>query len=84
VTRNLIRRQVRSEMSQRLSQLPEGWWVVRLKAPFDPRQFPSASSDALRHAARAELQQLLARAVSGSGVASSAPAGRRGRRHDPS
>jgi len=35
--------------------------LVRLRAGFDRRQFISASSDALKQAVRAELQQLFAR-----------------------
>jgi ribonuclease P protein component len=38
-------------------------WVVRLRSPFDRQKFPSAASDALRQAARAELAQLLDRAL---------------------
>lgn len=39
--------------------MPPGIWVVRLRSPFDRQQFPSAASEALRKAARAELSQLL-------------------------
>ena len=35
--------------------------MLRLRAGFDRRQFISASSDALKQAVRAELQQLFAR-----------------------
>jgi ribonuclease P protein component len=37
--------------------------VVRLRAGFDRKEFVSASSDKLKGAVRAELQQLLARAA---------------------
>ena len=65
VTRNLIRRQMRALMQAHASELPPGLWVLRLKAPFDPRQFPSACSQALRTAVRDELGVLLRRARSG-------------------
>ncbi|WP_343635087.1 ribonuclease P protein component [Roseateles sp.] len=57
VTRALLKRQIRAVFGD-LPDLPPGLWVVRLRMPFDRKQFPSASSDALRAAARAELQQL--------------------------
>ncbi len=65
VTRNLLRRQIRVEMDRRAERLPPGLWLVRLRAPFSPQQFPSAASDALRLAARAELQHLFDRAERG-------------------
>ena len=61
VTRNLLRRQIRGVMADRLPQLPPGLWLVRLRTPFAREQFVSAASDALRQAARAELQQLFGR-----------------------
>lgn len=63
VTRNLLRRQIRSVMSQHLPRLPQGIWLVRLRAPFGREQFPSAASEALRQVARTELDQLLQRAL---------------------
>lgn len=45
------------------ASLPPGLWVLRLKAPFDKQQFPSAASAALRASARSELVQLLHRAA---------------------
>ena len=57
VTRVLLKRQIRQIFGE-AEGLPPGLWVVRLRAPFDVRQFPSASSDALRAAARAELLAL--------------------------
>ncbi|MCE4555443.1 ribonuclease P protein component [Roseateles cellulosilyticus] len=66
VTRQLLKRQIRAAFADRPG-MPPGLWVVRLRSPFDRQQFPSAASDALRHAARAELAQLLDRAMT-SGV----------------
>ena len=58
VTRNLLKRQIRAAFSA-APQLAAGLWVVRLRAPFDRKLFPSASSDALRHVVRDELVQML-------------------------
>jgi ribonuclease P protein component len=63
VTRNLLRRQIRAVMTDQLAALPPGLWLVRLRTPFAKDQFVSAASDALRDAARSELQQLFQRAV---------------------
>jgi ribonuclease P protein component len=70
VTRNLIKRQMREVMgdvvqaAQQLASgaLPHGLWVLRLKSPFDPKQFSSPASVPLRQAARDEIVLLLARA----------------------
>jgi ribonuclease P protein component len=62
VTRNLMKRQIRAAWAQHADQLPHGLWVLRLRAAFDARQFPSAASDALRCAVRSELDGMLARA----------------------
>jgi ribonuclease P protein component len=62
-TRNLLRRQIRCAVARHQSQLAHGMWLVRLRAPFDPRHFKSASSAMLRGAARAELDVLLKRAA---------------------
>lgn len=62
VTRALLKRQIRAAMARHAGELPPGLWVVRLRAPFAPAQFPSAASDALRQAARSELEQLFNRA----------------------
>lgn len=59
VTRTLLKRQIRAAVAAREAHLPVGLWVVRLRAPYDRSQFPSAASDALRGAARAELGRLL-------------------------
>jgi ribonuclease P protein component len=61
VTRSLLKRQIRAAVA-RQPGLDSGLWVVRLRAPFAREQFPSAASDALGQAARAELDALLAAA----------------------
>lgn len=63
VTRNLVKRQAREAMRQHLSQLPPGDWVVRLRAPVERQQFPSAASAALKLAVRGELASLFAAAM---------------------
>ncbi|MBI5260143.1 MAG: ribonuclease P protein component [Burkholderiales bacterium] len=63
VTRNLLKRQMRTVMDEQAALLPPGLWVLRLKAPFDPRQFGSAASTSLKHAAHEELQTMLQRAA---------------------
>jgi ribonuclease P protein component len=60
VTRNLLRRQIRSALQRHLAGLQPGLWVVRLRAPFAPADFVSAASTRLRVAAREELDGLLA------------------------
>lgn len=64
VTRTLLKRQIRAVVGEQAEQLPPGLWVVRLRAPFDARQFRSAASQALRDAARAELQKMIRAAAS--------------------
>lgn len=62
VTRNLIKRQIRQALSAYVPALPDGEGlalVLRWRAAFDPQQFVSASSPALRQAVRQELLQLL-------------------------
>jgi len=65
VTRALLKRQIRQVVRDCAGRLAPGLWVVRQRAPFDPTQFRSAASEALKDAARGELQALLARAVEG-------------------
>jgi ribonuclease P protein component len=65
VTRTLVKRQIRTVAAACAPQLEPGLWVVRQRSPFDPKQFPSAASDALKEAARAELRALFDRAVRG-------------------
>jgi ribonuclease P protein component len=60
VTRNAIKRQIYTVSQDFEAQLPAAAHVVRLRAGFDRTQFKSASSDALKRAVRAELQQLFA------------------------
>jgi ribonuclease P protein component len=55
VTRHLIERQVHAVAA---SSGAAGAYVVRLRAAFARTQFPSAASDALKRAVRAELLQL--------------------------
>jgi len=61
VTRNAIRRQIYALADG--APLPQAAHVVRLRAGFDRSRFASASSDALKRAVRAELEQLFARAA---------------------
>jgi ribonuclease P protein component len=68
VTRNLLKRQIRAAFSGDPA-LAAGLWVVRLRAPFDRKQYPSASSEALRSAVRDELGQLMSRLSRGSSKA---------------
>ena len=63
VTRSLLKRQIRAAVAAQAGLLSAGLWVIRLRAPFDRAQFPSARSQALRDAARDELDLLLASAV---------------------
>jgi ribonuclease P protein component len=66
VTRTLLKRQIRAAVARQhgaQSGLPDGLWVVRLRSPFPVKDFPSAASEALRQAARGELDTLLADAV---------------------
>lgn len=65
VTRTLVKRQIRNVAAACAAQLAPGLWVVRQRSPFDPKQYPSAASDALKDAARAELRALFERAVRG-------------------
>jgi ribonuclease P protein component len=63
VTRSLLKRQIRAAVLAQGDTLSSGLWVIRLRAPFDVAQYPSARSQALRDAARSELDLLLASAV---------------------
>ncbi|MDM0021544.1 ribonuclease P protein component [Variovorax saccharolyticus] len=64
VTRNAIKRQIYTVSAAAPdATLPRAAHVVRLRAAFDRKQFVSASSDKLKAAVRAELQQLLERAA---------------------
>lgn len=59
VTRNTLRRQMYAVAREQAFTLPTQALVVRLRSGFSRQQFVSATSGALRQAARAELQQLL-------------------------
>ena len=63
VTRNLIKRQLRAAMACHAGALPAGLWVVRLRAPFDRKQFLSPASEVLRAVAHDEIAQLFQRAA---------------------
>lgn len=63
VTRNLVKRQMREALRRHADALPGGMWLMKLRLGFDPREFPSAASDALRASVRTELDALLARAA---------------------
>lgn len=59
-------------MAKHAPALPPGLWVVRLRSPFDKREFLSPSSELLRDAAHAEIAQLFEQAVTGAGRSSRA------------
>jgi len=64
VTRNAIKRQIYTvSAAASEASLPQAAHVVRLRAGFDRKEFVSATSDNLKAAVRAELQQLLQRAA---------------------
>lgn len=63
VTRNAIRRQIYEAVRGLSARLPHAALVVRLRNEFSRKVFVSASSDALKHAVRAELEQLLGRVL---------------------
>ena len=63
VTRSLLKRQIRSAFERHSDALAGGLWVIRLRSTFDKARFPSAASDALKRAARGELETLFAAAV---------------------
>jgi ribonuclease P protein component len=67
VTRTLLKRQIRTLVTGHADALARGLWVIRLRAPFDRSVFPSAASDALKCAARDELEQLLVAAAHRAG-----------------
>ena len=59
VTRNTLRRQIYAVARELTAGLPQLPMVVRLRSGFSRGDFPSATSDALKREARAELLQLL-------------------------
>lgn len=64
VTRNTIKRQVYAVSETQSSKLPVGHYVVRLRTEFSRKEFPSATSDALKRVVRSELISLFGKAVS--------------------
>lgn len=64
VTRNAIKRQIYTMSIDLEPTLALTAHLVRLRSGFDPIQFPSASSKALKKIVRLELQQLFERASS--------------------
>jgi ribonuclease P protein component len=60
VTRNAIRRQIYAVSASYEAAMAERAQVVRLRAEFDRSQFPSATSEALVAAVKAELHLLFA------------------------
>ena len=63
VTRNAIKRQIYAVSTIAEPRLRLAAHVVRLRAGFDRKQFPSATSDALKRAVRSELEELFAKAA---------------------
>jgi ribonuclease P protein component len=59
VTRNTIKRQMLAVVGREGEALQPAAYVLRQRAAFDTRQYPSASSKPLRLAVRAELEALL-------------------------
>ena len=76
VTRNAIKRQIYAVTALHEEQLqqPVAAHVVRLRSTFDRKQFISPSSDLLKQAVRAELQQLFAYARKADAKAAAAAA----------
>ncbi|MHA7602397.1 ribonuclease P protein component [Alicycliphilus sp. T452] len=73
VTRNTIKRQIHAVAAGFEPRMPQAAHVVRLRAAFDRKHFVSATSDALKAAVRAELQQLFAAAERRGAAAGAAP-----------
>ncbi len=73
VTRNAIKRQIHAVAAGFEPRMPRAAHVVRLRAAFDRKHFVSATSDALKAAVRAELQQLFAAAERRGAAAGAAP-----------
>lgn len=73
VTRNAIKRQIYVLGQAYEARMAQAAHVVRLRSAFDRKHFISASSDALKLAVRAELQQLFTRATRAPTPAHSEP-----------
>ena len=69
VTRNTLKRQIYAVSESLAPHLMPGCYIVRLRAEFSRKEFVSATSDALKLAARAELQTLLGKRVAADGLA---------------
>ena len=59
VTRNAIKRQIYNVSASLSSLLPQAAFLVRLRREFSRKEFPSASSVALKDAVRVELLVLI-------------------------
>ena len=59
VTRNTIKRQIYTVSADFLDQYPRAAFVVRLRREFSRKEFPSATSEALKDVVRAEMQVLM-------------------------
>ncbi len=66
VTRTLLKRRIRAAVATTAAALAPGLWVVRLRTPFDRREFISAASERLASAASDELAMLMAAAIARS------------------
>jgi ribonuclease P protein component len=73
VTRNAIRRQIYEAARHVATGLPQAALVVRLRSEFSRKLFVSATSDVLKRAVRAELDQLLGRVLSPAPVEPAGP-----------
>jgi ribonuclease P protein component len=63
VTRNAIKRQIYTVSASLTSPIPQAAFLVRLRREFSRKDFPSATSTALKEAIRAELLVLMQAAV---------------------
>ena len=63
VTRNAIKRQIYTVSASLTSPIPQAAFLVRLRREFSRKDFPSATSDALKETVRAELLVLMQSAV---------------------
>ena len=65
VTRNAIKRQVYTVGENFMHRFPQATFLVRLRKEFSRKEFPSATSVALKEAVRAELNVLMMTAIAG-------------------
>ena len=63
VTRNAIKRQIYTVCASLTSSLQQAAFLVRLRHEFSRKDFPSATSTALKEAVRTELQILMQAAL---------------------